>query len=305
MQIIATGLRYPEGPVALADGSVLVVELAGEALKRVRPDGRVDVVAKIPGSPNGAAMGPGGKVYVCNNGGLKFIDVGGTLRTNGQSVDYRGGSIDVVDINTGKVERLYDRCGDFPLKGPNDIVFDNQGGFYFTDFGKRRDRDLDRGYVYWAKADGSEIREVAGPMVMPNGVGLSPDDKTLYVSETHAGRLWGFEVEAPGRLRKIPWPASPYGARLVADPGNYTQYDSLAVSASGRICVSTPEGSGIQEIAPDGSQIWNHKIPDILTSNIAFGGKDMRTAFITGSHEGRLFKMEWHEPGLRLPHQEI
>src|SRR6187551_2196793 len=88
MQIIATGLRYPEGPVALADGSVLVVELAGEALKRVRPDGRVDVVAKIPGSPNGAAMGPGGKVYVCNNGGLKFIDVGGTLRTNGQSVDY-------------------------------------------------------------------------------------------------------------------------------------------------------------------------------------------------------------------------
>lgn len=305
MQILASGLLYPEGPVALPDGSVLVVELAGEALKRVRPDGKVEVVAKIPGSPNGAAMGPNGKVYICNNGGLRFINVHGTLRTDGQSDDYRTGSIDVVDLNTGKVERLYDRCGQFQLKGPNDIVFDHHGGFYFTDFGKRRDRDMDRGYVYWAKADGSEIREVISRLVMPNGIGLSPDGKTLYVAETHAGRLWGFEVAEPGVIRKIPWPASPYGGRLIADPGHYTQYDSLAVASSGRICVAAPEGSGIQEIAPDGSQVWNHKVPDMLASNICFGGKDLRTAFITGSHEGRLFKMEWHEPGLRLPHQEI
>ncbi len=62
-----------------------------------------------------------------------------------------------------------------PLRGPNDIVFDAHGGFYFTDHGKRRPRDTDLGGLYYAKIDGSDIRELVQPMIFPNGVGLSPD----------------------------------------------------------------------------------------------------------------------------------
>jgi gluconolactonase len=305
MEVVATDLQYPEGPVALADGSVLVVEIAGESLKRIRSDGHTTVVATIPGSPNGAAIGPDEKVFICNNGGLKFVRDGKKIRSNGVSADYRGGSIEIVTLATGKVERLYERCGENLLKGPNDLVFDKDGvGFWFTDFGKRRERDMDRGYIYWARADGSEIREVIPQMVMPNGIGVSPDGKTLYVAETHSGRLFAFEITGPGEVKKSPWPA-PYGGRLVAGPGGYTQFDSLAVTASGRICVANPEGPGIFECAPDGSGARFHEVPDMFVTNMCFGGSDLRTCYITCAYEGRLFKTQWHEPGLLLPYQKI
>src|SRR6187431_2866798 len=88
---IASGLRFPEGPVAMPDGSVILVEIERRALSRVMPDGRVRVVAVLGGGPNGAAMGPGGKIYVTNNGGLQFIDRPGRLFPIGQSADYATG----------------------------------------------------------------------------------------------------------------------------------------------------------------------------------------------------------------------
>jgi gluconolactonase len=303
MRVVASGLWYPEGPLALRDGSVLVVEIARETLTRIYPDGRTEIVARIPGGPNGSALGPDGRVYVCNNGGLAFVRDGPGFRSLGQSRDYVGGSIDAVDLSTGAVEQIYESCDGNRLKGPNDIVFDEAGGFWFTDFGKRRDRDFDRGFVYWAKADGSEIREVIPRLFQPNGIGLSPDDRTLYVAETHSARLWAFEVEAPGKLRLAP-SRSPYGGRLVAGPGGYLQFDSLAVARSGNICVAMPEGCSVAEFSPDGTLDRRHPVPDLHPTNICFGGPDMRTAYVTLGHRGELIEMDWHEPGLVLHHQD-
>ena len=103
-----------------------------------------------------------------------------------------------MNIETGKVEVIYDSCDGHPLKGPNDLVFDVHGGFYFTDLGKWRRRDLDWGGLYYARADGSLIREVVYPLTMPNGVGLSPDGTDVYVAETETGRLWAFDIVKPG-----------------------------------------------------------------------------------------------------------
>ena len=94
---------------------------------------------------------------------------------------------------------LYDRCGANRLNGPNDIVFDAHGGFYFTDLGKTRARDRDHGVIYYALADGSKIVEVAYPCLTPNGIGLSPDGTVLYVAETEPARLWAFDITEPGR----------------------------------------------------------------------------------------------------------
>ena len=69
---IASGLRFPEGPIAMADGSVVLVEIARGTLSRVTPAGKVEVIAELGGGPNGAALGPDGKVYVCNNGGFNW-----------------------------------------------------------------------------------------------------------------------------------------------------------------------------------------------------------------------------------------
>ena len=178
-RVVADGLLFPEGPIALPDGSVLVAEIRGARLVKVHADGRKDVVAELGGGPNGAALGPDDHVYVCNNGGFSWRTDDGFSRPTGAAADYRGGSIQRVNLTTGAVQTLYTHCDNMPLHGPNDIVFDAEGGFWFTDFGKAFDDRIMRGAVYYASADGSFIRRAAQHLLTPNGVGLSPDGRTL------------------------------------------------------------------------------------------------------------------------------
>lgn len=298
---VATGLRFPEGPVAMPDGSVLLVEIEGKTLTRVAPDGRVERIAKLAGGPNGAAIGPNGKVFICNNGGFKWHDsVEHGIRPIGQADDYAGGWIETVDLASGQVERLYDRSDAGPLRGPNDLVFDRQGGFWFTDHGKTRPRDVDRGSVCYAKADGSQIRELIFPLWSPNGIGLSADERTLYVAETFTGRVWAFDLSAPGEIDRAPWPASPNGGRLVMGLPGYQNLDSLALDSAGNICVATLANGGITVVAPDGTSATHVPMPDAMTTNLCFGGPELRTAYITLSSTGALVAMDWPRPGLPL-----
>src|SRR5512139_3556508 len=187
---LATGLEFPEGPIWLADASVLLVEIKRGTLSRVGADGRVSVVAKTGGGPNGAALGPDGKVYVCNNGGFEWHQAGPYLLPGNQPKDYSGGRIERVDLATGAVATLYTHSGAYALSGPNDMVFDATGGFCFTDHGKTRERDRDRGGLYYARPDGSTLREMVYPLDAPNGVGLSPDGRRVYVAEPHTGPVF-------------------------------------------------------------------------------------------------------------------
>ena len=296
---VASGLRFPEGPVAMPDGSVVLVEIERGTLLRIAPDGTKTVAAHLGGGPNGAAIGPGGQCYVCNNGGFKWVDDETGLRPVLQADDYSGGRIERVDLATGAVETLYTHSGQAPLRGPNDLVFDRHGGFYFTDLGKGRVREMDRGAVCYARADGSSIREVAFPMLTPNGVGLSPDGNTLYVAETEPARLWAFDLDGPGQVRRHPWP-SPHGGRLVTGSSNYQRFDSLAVDRAGNILVATLVHGGISIIAPDGGSVRHVPMPERWPTNICFGGPDLRTAYITLSSTGRLVSCRWEEAGTPL-----
>ncbi len=301
LRTIAEGLRFPEGPIAMPDGSVLVVEIARRTLTRCWPDGRKEIVAETGGGPNGAAMGPDGKVYICNNGGFDFhVDPKtGHHRTIGQAHDYSGGRIERVDLKTGAVETVFTECGGHPLKGPNDLVFDRSGGLWFTDLGKVRARDMDRGGVYYCRPDTGMIKEAIYPMVMPNGIGLSPDEKTLYVAETEGGRLWSYEIVGEGEVTKQPFP-SPNGGRLVACDAGFRRFDSMAVERDGYVCVATLGTGGITVASPATGTVEFHPMPDAYCTNIAFGGPDLRTAFITLSGYGRLVAVDWPRPGLPL-----
>jgi len=302
MRVIATGLSFPEGPVAMRDGSVVLVEIERQTVSRVRPDGRVEVIAHTGGGPNGLAVGPDRAFYICNNGGFAFRYEMGLLRPVAPASDYTGGRIERLDPATGALSVLYDRCGEHKLCGPNDIVFDTQGGFYFSDLGKSRTRDRDHGGLYYAMADGSRIVEVAYPILTPNGVGLSPDGRTVYVAETETARLWAFDLESPGIVKKHPFP-SPHGGRLVAGLGGYQRFDSLAVDATGNIYVATLLSGCVSVIAPDGRLLRQVPTGDPVTTNICFGGPDLRTAYVTLSGIGRLVAFDWPEAGLPLAHQ--
>lgn len=301
MEIIATGLAFPEGPIVMPDGSIILTEIARGQITRIAPGGGKSKLADTGGGPNGLALGGDGWLYCCNNGGFNWNESGGYLTPHGIADDYSGGRIERINIATGAVEILY-KSGDFGciLRGPNDIVFDAHGGFWFTDHGKvdyaKRAHDIVG--VFYGKADGSHLEEVVFPSNNPNGVGLSPDGKTLYAAETYTCRLMKFTISAPGKVAADGGPGGP-GIPLYR-PAGYKFFDSLAVEECGNICVATIGECGISVISPAGDLVEFVPTPDIFTTNIAFGGDDMRDAYICLSGSGQLAKMRWPRPGLKL-----
>jgi gluconolactonase len=295
---VTTGLRFPEGPVAMADGSVIVVEIASGKITRVKQDGSHQTIATPGGGPNGLAIGPGGDLFVCNNGGnFEFSETNGLLIPGHEPASHKGGRIERVNISTGKVEVLYDKCDGEVLQAPNDLVFDETGGFWFTDHGSTNTKHRTHGALYYAKADGSKITKVLRELLSPNGVGLSPDGKTVHYAETFPGRLWSLSLSAPGV-------AVPVAGFTPANfEGNYpglAYFDSLGVQADGGVCVATILAGGISTFWPSNKKFEHTPFPDLLVTNICWGGKDMKTAYVTLSSTGKLAAADWRSPGLKL-----
>lgn len=301
---LADGLQFPEGPVVLPDGDLLVCELRTGNLVRVPAGGgEKAVAAHVGGSANGAAIGPDGAIYVCNSGGWRWTEMGPIVlpgdHDGSQADDYIGGRVQRVDLATGEVRDLYTECDGHPLKAPNDLVFDTSGGFWFTDHGHMRRRERDRGGVYYATPDGSSIREAIYPVDSPNGVGLSPDGSTLYVAETYTGRVYSWALAGPGELANPDPPFGNGGTLLHGAPGG-NLFDSLAVDGEGNVCVATLSNGGITVISPDGESVQHAALPDPVTTNICFGGEGLRTAYVTLSATGKLVSFAWPRPGLAL-----
>lgn len=282
--IVAQDMAFPEGPVAMNDGSVIVVEVGAGLITRCWK-GRKETAAAPGGGPNGAAIGPDGALYVCNNGGMTRQDI---------PAAERGGRIERIDLATGRTERLYERGDHYFLSAPNDLMFDRTGNIWFTDFGTLEPDGKRFGGLYRAKPDGSEIVRVAADAISYNGVGLSPDETRVYVADTFQARIYEFaarpELQTP---------------RLLATVPGHVALDSLAMSADGNICVATigqtGAGGAITTVAPDGTIVGTVPTDDQYTTNIAFGGPDLREAYITLSGKGQLVHCRWDEAGLRLP----
>ena len=291
-RVITEGLEFPEGPITLINGDTLLVEIAGKRLTRVTSQGHKETLAELEGGPNGAAIGPDGRVYICNSGGWRYqTESNGIQRTIGQSLD--AGWIEAVDLTAGSVERLYTASTNAPLRAPNDIVFDGVGGFWFTDHGKRGPEAIDIGAVYYARPEGGCIDRVISGLITPNGIALSEDGSELYVAETLTRRVLAWPVPAPGRVTLSSWPA-PAGGRLVAGLPDTNHLDSMAVDGAGNICVACLIHGGIWVISPDGRERRHLPLPDPMTTNLCFSA---RGALVTLSGSGRLIELDWPDGG--------
>lgn len=317
----------------MADGSLYFVEIQAQRVSRLRPDGKVERVVDVPGGPNGLAVGRDGAIYICNNGGVyDFVSnrkvVPGLMVTVPAPTrrPYAGGSIQRFDPATDTLTTLYDRYGDSKLLAPDDIVMDGNGGFWFTASGYQDEEVLHKGALYYASTDGKTIVKAA-TIPMANGVGLSPDGKTVYVADTLFGRLWALGIEGPGQVTKgllqdvmpgglvgllpsVPLPDE--ALKRLSLPTNLSRparsvlqwVDSLAVEDSGRVCVGTLFTAGITVFDPATGETQFAPVPDPFTTNLCFGGPDMQDVWITASSTGVIYKGRWPYPGLRLVHQQ-
>lgn len=294
LTVIATGLQFPEGPVWDRDGSVYVTEIRGGQIRKIAPDGTTSVFARPGGGPNGAALGPDGALYVTNNGGFNWQN----SMPIGPALDYETGRVERID-NNGTVQRLYTNCDGVPLSAPNDLVFDAAGNFYFTDPIHRNPNLRETpgsvtkrsGKVYYASPDGKYIRRVATNIQHPNGIGLTPDGKTLIVAQTFAGNLLSFPIRAPGEVGE----ARVFGTL----PTGYFP-DSLCLDEAGYVLVAGILGGGTIVFDPSGNHVETIASEDRVVTNVAFGGTDYSTLYITESGLGRLVTQEWPRRGLVL-----
>jgi gluconolactonase len=274
MELLASDLAFPEGPVALRDGTVFVGEEGLGRVTSVRSDGTTIPVADTGGSPNGLAVGPDGALYVCNNGGIALTRTDGVWNPTGLAPDHSGGWIQRIDIETGVVDLVIDAAHGERLGAPNDLVFDEAGHCWFT--------DILRGSVFVLDPTTRDVREAIGGLNLPNGIGFSLDGSHVYVSETYSGNLLTAAV-ADCRPTML-W--SSKGAHGL---------DSMAVDMAGNICVaSLGSASGISVVTPSGELDRVVKVPesDGYVTNICFA-VDSDLAYITSSGLGRLYATPW------------
>ncbi len=234
---------------------------------------------------------------VNNGGAFRFPDDWESVGRILIPEHYDGGYVQRVDLKTGEVKVLYDNCDGLPLNSPNDIVFDSAGGFWFTCFGYSDGENRRLGGLYYAKADGSMIKRVRSEQISPNGVGLSPDQKTVYWSDSMLQKLWALDLDGPGLAGAE---TGHFVGRLVVTLPGMEWFDSMAVEADGGSasapCSTAASPSSTRR--PGRTSRSPSPIPSPPTSPSA--APDMRDAWVTCSSTGKLYRCRWPRPGLKL-----
>ncbi len=292
-KILAHGLRFTEAPVAMADGSVFFVEIPAGNVDRVKADGTFEIFKHTDDGPNGLSIGPDGGLYVARAGSRS-----GPQDPNAPPVTVFHGSNVRLDPATRDMKILYTQCDGTDLGRCDDLVFDEWGDMWVT--------DLAGNCVYNARTDGSMIKIAAGDLPSANGIGLSPDRRTLYVALSRpVSKLVAFEITARGTLEQESGKAKP---RVLATGTIEDQhFDSLCVEADGSILVCNV-GLGLNRYAPDGTLLEQIELTNFWPVNLVFGGPDMKTLFLTGYHagekpgvqDGHLITLRWARAGLKM-----
>ena len=288
---LAAGLMFPEGPAIGSDGALYVTEIAGQRISKISEDGTVSTYADTGGGPNGAAFDAQGDLLVCNNGGKWPSDVPSTSEAG--EPEGGPGRMQRVTAEGEVIEELSEIDG-IALNSPNDVCFDAHGGYYFTDpvWSGLVGGDRAGGPVCYVNSEGEASRAVTN-VAFPNGLGVRADGRVLIVCESLTGMLLSYRIEEPGILSETPKANGMIGRRSVPD--------GFCFDASGRIIVAGHGSSNLFVLdGQDGRPIEIIELPDAGPTNCCFGGKDLRTLFVTSSDKGYVYAVDWPIEGMPL-----
>jgi gluconolactonase len=289
----ATAIAFTEGPAAAADGTVYFSDIANNRIMKFDSvAGMTSVFREPSGRANGLLFDPQGRLLACE--GNEFGDNDGNRR------------ITRTDLATGEVEVLTDNFEGKKYNAPNDIAACSNGQIFFTDpcYGDRATMELDHDSVYRIDVDGSVSQVITQPEIQrPNGIALSPDEKTLYLVDSCPivggnRKIWKFDLSPEGEVSN---------QQVVMDFAPGRGGDGMAVAQNGDLYIaagiSRPRGPheattvppGIWIVAPDGEVKGRIPIPEDVLTNVTFGGEDLQTLFIAAGKT--LFSIRVETPG--------
>jgi gluconolactonase len=252
VELVQEGFVFTEGPVVAEDASLYFSDVRANKTYRVDLTGKVTIVREGTGGGNGLALTPDGELL--------------TAEGEAKRITRRG--------EDGTITVLADRIDGTPLIAPNDLIPDAKGGIYFTDPGPRPVVPGRPTYVGYLAPDAKEAIIVDGAVARPNGLTLTHDGKTLIVDDTIGTEIFAYDVQADGRVvnKRV-------FARIQDIPeGKESGADGLAIDSEDRIYVSTI--TGVQIFDAKGEYLGTIQVPR-QPANVAFGGPDKQTLYIT------------------------
>jgi gluconolactonase len=261
---LAKGFKFPEGPVCDRNGHLFVVDVEMGAISEISPDGRVKTIVNTGGAPNGAKFHTNGDLYIADRQkGIVAISPAGKMRV-------------IVDHYQGR-----------RLNGPNDLVFDSAGCLYFTDpHGSSAENPC--GSMYRVTPDG-EMTCLASGLAFPNGLALSRDGKFLFVADTRKNRILRYVLDPP-----------PVRSYLFSQLSGGWGPDGIAFDTAENLYVAHYGGGAVLVVDPKGELIERVAVGGLYPTNVAFGGPDGRTLYVTEAETGSVYFFRTEYPGLLL-----
>ncbi len=284
---IATTVAFTEGPVADRDGNVYFTELVFQRIMKLTPQGVLTVFRENSNNANGMLIDPEGRLIACEGAESQRMGVLQTFKPQ----------ITRTDLRTGRVEVLADSYQGKPFVGPNDVTIDSTGRLYFT--------DLTGGAVYRLDGPGKIARILAVPDIQrPNGIQISPDDRTLYLIEANgtqggARMIRAYDLRPDGTVANMRVHYNFYPGRSA---------DGMSIDSQGNLYASAGMGqlrgtsetldtkTGIYVISPRGALLKFIPIAEDFITNNAFGGPDLKTLYVTAGKT--LYKVRTDVAGL-------
>lgn len=252
VQRVKTGFKFTEGPTQDAAGNLYFTDIRMDRIHKLTPDGTLSVFVEPAGTCNGLMVN-GDRLLACS----------------------MQGKLTSFSLKDGSQTVLATEHNGARFNAPNDLVIDRSGGIYFTDPRFRSPKPYPQGHeaVYYRSANGDVSRVVTNDFA-PNGVILSPDEKTLYIVPSFEKRMWAFPVTGPGKLGT----GRVFCELQQEESDGNGGGDGLTVDTKGNLYITS--ALGLQVFDREGQHLGTVELPE-QPANVAFGGPDNKTLYAT------------------------